>query len=114
MTDSSEGTLGDFSVWILELEAKNDEVTYPFKKIWVSKDDSLLLKSEGYSLNERLLRTSYYPSYTRAGESYIANKMIFADALVEGKTTSITLTDVSTTAIPDSVFTKAYVERVNR
>lgn len=114
VTDSSEGTLGDFSVWILELKAKNDEVTYPFKKIWVSKDDSLLLKSEGYSLNERLLRTSYYPSYTRAGESYIANKMIFADALVEGKTTSITLTDVSTTAIPDSVFTKAYVERVNR
>lgn len=111
---SSEGTLGDFAVWMLELEAKNDEVTYPFKTIWVSKDDSLLLKSEDYSLTERLLRTSYYPSYTRAGESYVADRMIFSDALVEGKTTSITLTDVSATAIPDSVFTKAYVERVNR
>lgn len=111
---SSEGTLGDFAVWILELEAKNDEVTYPFKKIWVTKDDALLLKGEDYSLTKRLLRTSYYPSYTRAGESYIADEMIFADALVEGRTTQIVLTDISTSKIPDSVFTKAYVERVNR
>ena len=114
VTGSSEGTLGDFAVWTLELEAKNDEVTYPFKTIWVGKDDSLLLKSEDYSLTKRLLRTSYYPSYTRAGESYIADRMIFSDALVEGKTTSITLTDISAAAIPNSVFTKAYVERVNR
>ena len=114
VTGSGEGTLGDFAVWILELEANNNEVTYPFKTIWVSKDESLLLKSEDYSLTERLLRTSYYPSYTRAGESYIANRIIFADALVEGKTTSITLTDISAATIPNSVFTKAYVERVNR
>ena len=114
VTGSGEGTLGNFAVWILDLQATSGEATYPFKKIWVGKDDSLLLKSEDYSLNKRLLRTSYYPSYTRAGDSYIANRMIFADALVEGKTTSITLSDVSTASIPDSVFTKAYVERVNR
>ena len=29
VTGSGEGTLGDFAVWMLELEAKNDEVTYP-------------------------------------------------------------------------------------
>lgn len=114
VTGSGEGTLGDFEVWVLELTAKNDEVTYPFKKLWVTRDSTLLLKSEDYSLTECLLRTSYFPSYTRAGESYIADTMIFADALVAGKTTSITLTDISTTPIPDSVFTKAYVERVNR
>jgi outer membrane lipoprotein-sorting protein len=114
VVSSSEGTLGNFEVWVLELEATDDEVTYPYKKIWITKDESLLLKSEDYSLTERLLRTSYYPSYARAGDSYIADQMIFVDELVAGKSTRITLPDISTATIPDSVFTKAYVERVNR
>lgn len=111
---SEEGTLGKYDVWILDLEASNDEVTYPFKKIWVTKDDTLLLKAEDYSLTERLLRTSYFPSYTRVGESHIPSKMSFVDELVEGKTTNVTQSDISSTEIPDSVFSKAYVERVNR
>lgn len=111
---SEEGTLGSYDVWILDLEAVNDEVTYPAKRIWVTRDDGLLLKSEDYSLAGRLLRTSYFPSYVRAGDSFIANEMIFVDALVEGRVTRVTLSDVSTADIPDSVFTKAYVERVNR
>lgn len=110
----TEGKLGNFDVWVLELEATHSEVTYPFRTIYVTKDDSLLLKSEDYSLTKRLLRTSYYPSYARAGDNYIAEKMIFVDALVENKSTSVTLSNISTAEIPDSVFTKTYVERVNR
>ncbi len=114
VVSTSEGTLGNFDVWILELEATNDEVTYPFKKIWVTKDDSLLLKSEDYSLTKRLLRTAFYPSYVRVGDSFIADRTIFVDALVENKRTTITITNISTSPIPNNVFTKAYVERVNR
>lgn len=111
---SSEGTLGSFDVWILDLEATNDEVTYPFRKIWVTKDPNLILKSEDYSLTERLLRTSYFPSYTRAGGSFIADEQLFVDALVSDKSTRVVLDNVSTNTIPDNVFSKAYVERVNR
>jgi outer membrane lipoprotein-sorting protein len=109
-----EGTLGNFDVWIMELEATNDEVTYPYRKIWVSKEPNLLLKSEDYSLTNRLLRTSYYPSYAKSGENYIADQSLFVDALVEGKQTEITLENISTAEIPNNVFTKAYMERVNR
>lgn len=109
-----DGTLGQFDVWIMNLEATNDEVTYPFRKLWVSKDPNLILKSEDYSLTERLLRTSYFPSYARAGGSFIADEQLFVDALVEGKSTGVTLSNISTAEIPNNVFTKAYVERVNR
>ncbi|MEM7734729.1 MAG: outer membrane lipoprotein-sorting protein [Deinococcota bacterium] len=109
-----EGTLGNFEVWILELEATNDEVTYPYRKVWVSREPNLILKSEDYSLNQRLLRTSYFPSYARAGESYIADQQLYVDALVEGKSTQLTIENISTAEIPNNVFTKAYVERVNR
>ena len=109
-----EGRLGNFDVWILGLEATNDEVTYPFRKIWVTKEPNLILKSEDYSLTQRLLRTSYFPSYAKAGDSFVADEQLFVDALVENKQTKITLEDISTAEIPDNVFTKAYVERVNR
>ena len=114
VVSSEPGTLGNFEVWVLELEATSDEVTYPYRNIWVSKDPELILKSEDYSLTKRLLRTAYYPSYVKAGESYLADKQLFVDALAQGKQTQVTLADISTAKIPDNVFTKAYVERVNR
>ena len=110
----TEGKLGSYQVYILDLEAKHDEVTYPEKKVWVTKDNYLLLKSEDYSLTGRLMRTSFYPSYAKLGDSMTPVKMIFIDELVEGKKTQISLTDLSISPLPDSTFTKAYIERVNR
>jgi len=114
IASSAEGKLGAFDVWLLDLEAVNNEVTYPFKRLSVSKKDGFLLKSEDYSLSKRLLRTSYYTSYVKLGDSYIADSVQYVDALVKGKKTKITITEASIEPLPDSVFTKAYVERVNR
>lgn len=111
---AEEAKLGKFDVWILELEANNSEVTYPYRKLWVSKEPNLILKSEDYSLTKRLLRTSYFPRYAKAGESFIATEQLYVDALVENKSTKLTLENISVAQIPDNVFSKAYVERVNR
>ncbi len=114
VTGVSEATLGKFEVYVMELEGRNNEVTYPGRKIWVTRDVHLVLKTEDYSANGRLMRTSYLPTYTRIGGKYIPAKMIFVDNLIEGKKTQITLRDISIDPLPDSLFTKAYVERVNR
>ncbi|MBN1699432.1 MAG: outer membrane lipoprotein-sorting protein [Spirochaetales bacterium] len=109
-----EGTLGKFGVYILDLEALNDEVTYPYQKIWVRKDNNLILKMEDYSLNRRHMRTSYFPGYAKVKDKYVPTKMLFVDELVQGKKTQVTITDISLDNLPDDVFSKAYVERVNR
>jgi hypothetical protein len=114
ITSAERGTLGNYEVYILELEATNDEVTYPQRKLWVTRDNLLTLKSEDYSVTERLLRTTYIPRYTRLDDAFIATRMILEDELVEGKKTTIAFDDVSTAELPDSVFTKSYVERVSR
>lgn len=114
ITEYTEGQLGANQVYAISLKALHDGVTYPYVKIWVTKDTSLLLKAEEYSLNQRLMRTSLFPSYARVGENIIPRQMIFVDELVEGKRTQITMEDMSVNPIPDYVFTRAYLEQVNR
>ncbi|WP_320127863.1 outer membrane lipoprotein-sorting protein [uncultured Sphaerochaeta sp.] len=108
-----EGKLGNYSVYILDIEALNNEVTYPKQKLWVTASNTLLLKSEDYSASGRLMRTSYYPSYTKSEGNFIPTKMIFVDELIPGKKTTINIGEISFKDIPDTVFTKSYVERVN-
>ncbi len=106
--------LGRYNVYIMDLEGTNSEVTYPSVKIWITKDNSLVLKSEDYSATGRLMRTSLFPSYAKVGSKFLATRMIFNDELIDGKKTQITITGISTKDLPDSIFTKSYVERVNR
>jgi outer membrane lipoprotein-sorting protein len=114
VVSSEEGQLGKFSVFIMELEAKNDEVTYPTMKIWVNQSPALVLKSEEYSLSGRLMRTSYYPNYTKAADGFMPTQMIFVDEVVKGDKTTVTFDKISTGDLGDDVFTKSYVERVNK
>jgi outer membrane lipoprotein-sorting protein len=109
-----EGTLGVYPVYVLELKGTNDQVTFPFKKIWVRKDISIVLKAEDYSLSRRLMRTVYYPEYTKIGEQYVATRMLMVDELNAGDKTQMTLADLSAAALPDFTFTKAFLQQVNR
>jgi outer membrane lipoprotein-sorting protein len=114
VAEIAEGKLGKYDVYIMVLDATNNEVTYPKTKIWVTEESNLVLKKEDYSANGRMMRTSFFPSYTKAGDRFIVTKMIFVDNLIDGKKTQITLNDVSVDPLPDSLFTKAHVERVSR
>ncbi len=110
----TEDSLGPHPVYVLELQAKNSEVTYSRRRVWVTRERYLVLKSQDYSETGRLLRTSLYPSYSQVGGRYVPARLIFIDELVQGRKTSLTLSQVSLAPLPDSVFTKVYIERVNR
>ncbi len=111
---ASEATLGAYPVYVLDLKATNDRVTYPFKKLWIRKDLGLILKSEDSSLSQRLMRTAYYPEYVRIGEQYLASRMLFVDNLNVGNKTQMTMSDPSTAPLADTVFQKSYLEQVSR
>ena len=110
----SEETLGKYPVYVIDLAAGNEEVPYPRLKLWIHREQPLVLKVENYSLSGRLMRTAYYPKYVKVEQRYIPSRMLFVDELKEGEKTQVTIRDASVAALPDSVFTKAYLERVNR
>lgn len=108
------GVLGNYDVHIIELEAIRDDVPDPYLKVWVAKDANVVLKMESYSLTRRLLRTALFPNYIRVGDTVIPRVMVFVDELVQGSRTQVTLDEVSLSDLPDTVFTKAFVERASR
>ena len=57
VVDYSEGKLGSFDVWELDLQANNTDVSYDKLKLWVRKDREIVLKEENYTDNGRLMRT---------------------------------------------------------
>ena len=107
------GRLGAFDVHILDLEALTPDVAYDTVRIWVRADENLVLKQEDYSVNGRLMRTSLFPRYERVGDKLLPKQMLIVDALNEGNRTQLTMSDATTRQIPDSVFSKAYLERVS-
>jgi outer membrane lipoprotein-sorting protein len=114
VVSKEEGKLGKYPVYILQLQAKHDEVTYPKQILHVLQKPNLILKAQNYSVSDQLMRTSYWPGYTKSGGIYIATKRIFVDEVIKGNKTTFSFNKVSTTKLAESTFTKAYVERVNR
>lgn len=108
------GTLGNYTVIIGELKANNDEVPFPYIRMYIEKDRKIVLKVEEYSLSMKLLRTAYYTQYVQIGNSFVPTVQIFQDGLIPEKRSQVTYTDISTKPVPDYYFTKEYLERVSQ
>lgn len=113
--------LGKYKCRVLSLEAITNDVTYPKMKIWIS-DDGLVRKTEDYSLSGQLLRTSAFPDYYQIGNRFVPKRILFVDELrgatIDGKfvneKTQITINKPSFNSLADSVFSKTFLESVNR
>lgn len=120
-----EVMLGKMNCVLFTLKANTSNVDYPMLKIWVTKDDGLVRKKEDYSLSGQKLRTTAIPSYqvVKALErNYsIPVSMLIQDNLrgkkISGKMqyeqTQITIRNVVFDKVPDSVYTKPYLEMMS-
>lgn len=112
--NATEVQLGSIPAIVFSLQAKSDEERIAFLRLWLSQEPALILKQEDYSLTKRLLQTTYIPHYIRIQGGYFPTQTIIVNNTVEGRRTTITQEDISLSPLPDTIFTKAYVERVNR
>lgn len=121
VTSGEDVALGRFRCRLLSLEAVTADVTYPKMKVWIS-EDGLLRKSEDYSLSGQLLRTSAIPDYHRIGSRFVPKQILFVDALrgavingtFRNEKTQISISKPSFGRVADSVFSKTFLETVNR
>lgn len=110
----TEGMIGKYPVWILDLKARTNEVSYDRIKISVRKDQTMTLRREDFSVNGRLMRTTLYPKYVSLEKKLIPSQILIVDEINKGEKSQITLAEQSVEKLPDKVFTKAFLEQVNR
>ena len=112
--------LGKFNCSLLELDAVSENVSYQKIKLWIS-DDNLVRKIEDYSLSGQKMRTTAIPTYQKVGDRWVPKRIVILDHLIfrkiNGKNvyerTSITVNKPSLKKLPDTVYTKEYLEKVN-
>lgn len=108
-----EGNLGKFPVDIITLKAKTKEPSYAKSKFYIRKDIPLVLKEEDFSGSDRLMRTILIPKYSKVPAGYVGTQIILRDELNKGEQTQQVISDLTFDALPDKIFTKAYLEGLN-
>ncbi len=113
--------LGKYNCTLVELQAIKSNVTFPKVKLWID-ETFLIRKVEDYSLSGQLLRTTAIPSYQKLGNRWVPASIIILDHLksknIQGKMeyekTTITITQPSLEKLPDYVYSKEYLEKINK
>ena len=107
-----EDTLLNRPCWILELQAKIQDVAYYSRKIWVDKIRSIILKEERFAKSGKLLKTTVIKEIMPVDNRWVARRVVFKDALKEGKGTEFILDSIEFDAqIPEYLFTKAALRK---
>ncbi len=116
-----EGKLGKFDTVILSLKGKEGvDLAFPVIKLWIDAATKNILKREEYALSGRLMRTSYYPKWSRVfseskgAEVWFPQEIHFFDEIEKQNSTHITIKSVDLKPLPENVFTKAWLEERSR
>ena len=105
-------TIDGKSLYVLELTAVDRSVTYQRVRYWVEQRDYWPYQAEFYSLSGRLLKTCHYEEFRRLGSVMRPTRLVMTDALNEGEVSTLNYSDLKPRDLPDRVFTKDYLKRL--
>ena len=98
--------------WVLELTAKEDDIAYHSRKMWVDKERMIGLKENRYAKSGKLLKTAGIREVMRKDGRWYPRRMVFKDALSQGEGTEYVIDEIDFNAdIPAYIFTKAALRR---
>jgi len=105
-------TIDGKSLYVLELTAVDRSVTYQRVRYWVQQNNFWPYKAEFYSLSGRLLKTCQYEEFRKLGGASRPTRLIMTDALNKGEVSTLDYSDLRLRDLPDRVFTKDYLKRL--
>jgi outer membrane lipoprotein-sorting protein len=99
------------SVWILELTAKNNTISYAKRVIWVDKETFAPLRTEMYALSGAKLKESSVLDARWIGDRYFTTDFQLKDLLRKDSKTIFKMTKLELDVnIPDSMFSLRNLE----
>lgn len=105
-------TIGGENYYILELNAVNRSVTYHRVIFWVREGSYWPYKAEFYSLSNRLLKTCVYQNFQTMAGKPRPTRLLMEDALRKGEQSVLEYNSMKLRDLPDKVFTKEYLKKL--
>ena len=100
------------TMYVLQLVARERNVTYHRVQYWVRKSNYWPYKAEFYSLSDRLLKTALYDEFKRVAGRERPTRLIMQDALRNDERSTLLYSDIRPRDLPDRMFTKDYLKRL--
>lgn len=98
--------------WLVELSAKQEDITYYSRKLWVDKERFLPLKEERYAKSGKLLKRSEIREVFWQDERWYPKHIYYKDMLSTGKGTELFIDSIEfVDQIPASRFSKAALRK---
>jgi len=98
--------------WVLELNAKVEDVAYFRRKVWIDTERFVPLKEELYGKSGQLLKRSTLSNVVKIQGRWFPTTIVFKDMLRQGGGTEFKMTSVQfNQKIPEYIFTKAALKQ---
>jgi outer membrane lipoprotein-sorting protein len=97
---------------VLELNAVDRGVTYNRVVYWVRQSNGWPHRAEFYSVSDRLLKSASYQKFEKMGGSVRPTRLVLKDEIRKGEVSTMDYSDLRPRDLPDKVFTKEYLRRL--
>jgi len=99
-------------VWILDMDAKVENVAYVKRKAWIDQERFVPLKEELYAKSGQLLKQVVMSEITWIDGRWYPKKMNYKDVLKDGKGTDFVVVNIKfNEKIPEHLFSKAALKQ---
>jgi hypothetical protein len=116
-----EEKLGRFDVHHLALKVKDGvDVAFPMVEIYIDKASGNIFKREDKALSGKLLRTTYYPKWSKLyseskkADVYFPAEIRIFDEVEKGNSSLIVIKETDLRPLDANLFTKAWLESKSR
>ncbi len=113
--------LGKFPVHVIDLTAKKGvEVAWPRIRLSVDASTGNVLKRQEFAASGRLMRTNYTPKWrqvmspSKGASVWVPAEMRMFDEIEKGTSTIVVIKQTDLAALPENIFTKAWLESKSR
>lgn len=105
-------TIGDRKVYVVEMEAKVEDVAYAKRKAWIDVERFVPLKEELFAKSGQLLKKTTMTDVENIDGRWFPKTVLYKDMLKDGEGTTFSLTTVKfDQEIPEYIFTKAALKK---
>nr|AEQ20575.1 hypothetical protein [uncultured bacterium CSLF42] len=98
--------------YVLNLNAKFDDVTYSRVLLVVEKKTFRPVKAQFFAASGKLLKSGSYENYREVEGALRPTRLVFSNPLVKGQTSVVTYSTLVKENFPDKYFTKDYLKKL--